>query len=220
MILHHCKFRSKLLVRRAERRHRNSGLLCPLVVDMSCVRSCPMMQWCSDWPEVSKWSCRVLELVFSAAFSNARPKKLEGKEKCSFLIGVLAFFREEKGPNASLCLKAWTNSLFLVRGVWFWWNSQDDHSPLLHIQRSGHYQRQYLTALVPRLTKTHSWEQPCPLITCAELQHFSGFSSLMWLNSTDTSIDFFHWIFFAHMHLRSRRRLWADICRGVSEPEV
>lgn len=30
----------------------------------------------SDSLEVSKWSCRVLELVLSAAFSNARPKKL------------------------------------------------------------------------------------------------------------------------------------------------
>lgn len=41
----------------------------------------------SDSLEVSKWSWRVLELVLSAAFSNARPKKLghyREKKKTSF----------------------------------------------------------------------------------------------------------------------------------------
>lgn len=37
-----------------------------------------------DLPEVSKWSWRVLELVLSAAFSNARPKKLEYKEMTTY----------------------------------------------------------------------------------------------------------------------------------------
>ncbi len=54
-----------------------------------------------------------------------------------------------------------TNPLLLVGGFWFWWNSQDDHGSLLHIQRSSHYQRKDLTAFVPRLTKTHTWELPC-----------------------------------------------------------
>lgn len=102
----------------------------------------------------------------------------------SSLIGVLAFFRVETGANVHLCIKAWTNSLFLVRCIWFWWNSQDDHSPLLHIQRSGHYQWQDLTAFVPRLTKTSmSYHHMCSTPT------FFWLRSLMWLltNSRDTS---------------------------------
>lgn len=43
----------------------------------------------TDLLDVSKWSWSVLELVLSAAFSNARPKKLREKESTEKIIEVV-----------------------------------------------------------------------------------------------------------------------------------
>lgn len=43
--------------------------------------------------DMSKWLCKVRELVFSAAFSNALPKKLQKKERKTHLGEMLATTR-------------------------------------------------------------------------------------------------------------------------------